>query len=77
VPACLFDSALPSLDIQQCPGLFTMLDALQLGNLNPPAVCDLSCAMQFSQVGQLASCRKHSLQKRSLQKRSLQGAAAC
>lgn len=51
VPACLSDPALASFDAQQCPGLLSMLDALQLGNTNPPAVCDLSCAQQFAQVG--------------------------
>ncbi|KAL4421763.1 hypothetical protein ABPG77_009746 [Micractinium sp. CCAP 211/92] len=55
VPACLSDPALASFDAQQCPGLLSMLDALQLGNTNPPAVCDLSCAQQFSQLSEECS----------------------
>ncbi|KAL4431461.1 hypothetical protein ABPG75_006717 [Micractinium tetrahymenae] len=55
VPACLADPALASFDAQQCPGLYSMLDALQLGNTNPPAVCDLGCAQQFAQLSEECS----------------------
>lgn len=50
-PECLTDLATTQFDISQCPGLLAMLDALNLGNTNPPVNCELSCVEQFNLVG--------------------------
>jgi hypothetical protein len=53
-PECLADITGPSsaaFDINTCQGLLTMLDALALGNTNPPVTCELSCVKQFALVG--------------------------
>lgn len=50
-PECLADITGPSsaaFDINTCQGLLTMLDALALGNTNPPVTCELSCVKQFA-----------------------------
>lgn len=52
---CLSDPALPSFDLEQCPSLQRLLDALQLGNKNPAIPpCEMSCLQQFAKVGMAA-----------------------
>lgn len=51
IPECLSDSALLSFDVNECPSLLRMLDALSLGNTNPAVSCELSCVEQFAKVG--------------------------
>lgn len=50
IPACLSDPKLSKFDVDQCPGLLRMLDALNLGNTNPAVSCEDSCVQQFAKV---------------------------
>jgi hypothetical protein len=52
VPSCLSDPSLTEFKVDECPGLLRMLDALSLGNVNPVAVCDITCAVQFSKLNE-------------------------
>lgn len=50
------DPALTSFDLEQCPSLQRLLDAVQLGNQNPAIPrCEMSCLQQFAKVGAVAS----------------------
>lgn len=50
IKECLSDPSLNSFDINSCPSLLRMLDALALGNLNPAVSCELSCVQQFAKL---------------------------
>ncbi|EFN54770.1 expressed protein [Chlorella variabilis] len=52
IPECLSDSALLSFDVNECPSLLRMLDALSLGNTNPAVSCELSCVEQFAKLSE-------------------------
>lgn len=48
-------------DLEQCPSLLRLLDALHLGNQNPTVACEMSCVQQFAQVGTWAGRREGDL----------------
>ncbi|KAL4452414.1 hypothetical protein ABPG75_008076 [Micractinium tetrahymenae] len=52
IPACLSDPAITGLkfELDQCPSLLRLLDAVQLGNQNPAVSCDLGCVRQFAKL---------------------------
>jgi hypothetical protein len=52
VPSCLSDPSLTEFKVDECPGLLRMLDALSLGNVNPVAICDITCAVQFNKLNE-------------------------
>ena len=51
IRACLSDPNLSQFNIDQCPSLLRLLDALNLGNTNPAVSCEDSCVQQFAKVG--------------------------